>query len=68
MKWTPYDEGQGPAISITDRETGQEVNQGTPITARFGLSHYDATLSPEFANERASRRIKFQQDRRAKSS
>lgn len=53
MKWTPHDEGQGPAISLTDRETGQEVNHDTPITARVRLSHYDAALSPEFANERA---------------
>ncbi|MFS2153893.1 winged helix-turn-helix transcriptional regulator [Rhizobium sp. Rhizsp42] len=68
MKWTPYDDGQGPAISITDRETGKQVDQDTSISASFRFSDYDGTLSAEFANERALRRSRFQQDRRAKSS
>ncbi|MBB4010125.1 winged helix-turn-helix transcriptional regulator [Allorhizobium taibaishanense] len=68
MKWTPYEEGQGPAVDLKDRETGQNVNHDTPITAGFRLGDCDAAISPEFANERALRRVKFQQGRRTKPS
>lgn len=60
-KWLPPHEGSGPAVTLTHRETGEEVPDGWH---QIYLDDYKGVLSPDFQDERDANLAKFQASKR----